>query len=728
MADDKELLIRIRADIRQSLAELKRVSEEINKTGTTSAKSAGQVKKLGNEMAGLKSIATTIFTAATVRALVSNIVEYERLSAVMKTLTGDSRVAAAEMDKLKEFAATTPFDLKAVIEAFARLQSVGLDPSTESLRSYGNTAAAMGRDLMQFVEAVADATTGEFERLKDFGIKASAEGNKVRFTFRGVTTEVSKDAREIETYLRGIGDTDFSTGMSEQMDTLGGEFRKLKGELFTLSAEIGKAGLSEFLKDVARQAINASKWVIKFNEALDFLEERLGTRIMDPRQLSEDALGARIELLKDQIAAKERSIEFAPGGELNGEMPRMRESLQELQLRLAELEQERNERRNTPALERPAGGDGGGPTQEQEAARKAAERAAKTREDAVRSLEFEAQTYGLTREAIALYRLELDGASQAQMDRARTALESISADEDFEAAVRASEEAVRAENEAYHDWLDTLKGEAQQVYDSTRTKQEKLTAAVERYRLMLNQGVIDQQTFDRAVAKAQGDFDKFEADGTDAFEALTDAVHGWGKEFNDTLTDMVMTGKFQFGDLVDSMIRDLLRLSLYKGVTEPLFDIFKSFLPAVNTGVAAASGGYISGPGTATSDSIPARLSNGEYVVRASAVRAYGASFLEAINQMRLPRFAHVPNLSITRPGHRFAEGGLAEPLGAGGGIGSLKVQIDNKGTQIRATEAQASFDPDGLVVRIVTEDVRRGGPMSGVLERTFGLRRKGGF
>lgn len=45
-----------------------------------------------------------------------------------------------------------------------------------------------------------------------------------------------------------------------------------------------------------------------------------------------------------------------------------------------------------------------------------------------------------------------------------------------------------------------------------------------------------------------------------------------------------------------------------------------------------ASGGVVTGPGTSTSDSIPARLSHGEYVVNARAVSLLGVSFLDAIN------------------------------------------------------------------------------------------------
>lgn len=51
-----------------------------------------------------------------------------------------------------------------------------------------------------------------------------------------------------------------------------------------------------------------------------------------------------------------------------------------------------------------------------------------------------------------------------------------------------------------------------------------------------------------------------------------------------------------------------------------------------------ATGGYITGPGTGTSDSIPAWLSNGEYVMRAAAVRKYGVSFMHRINQNRFAK------------------------------------------------------------------------------------------
>ena len=56
--------------------------------------------------------------------------------------------------------------------------------------------------------------------------------------------------------------------------------------------------------------------------------------------------------------------------------------------------------------------------------------------------------------------------------------------------------------------------------------------------------------------------------------------------------------------------------------------------------VKAATGGAIYGAGTATSDSIPAMLSNGEYVIKAAAVKRLGVPFLDALNQGKTPGYS----------------------------------------------------------------------------------------
>jgi len=81
------------------------------------------------------------------------------------------------------------------------------------------------------------------------------------------------------------------------------------------------------------------------------------------------------------------------------------------------------------------------------------------------------------------------------------------------------------------------------------------------------------------------------------------------------------------------------------------------FLPAI---LQKASGGYISGPGTGTSDSIPAMLSNGEFVINAKSASSFGYGNLEQINKMAAGGLATKFNIPSYSTGGRikYADGG----------------------------------------------------------------------
>lgn len=201
---------------------------------------------------GLKIAIAGIGLGALLGKAISVSREFEILRASLKTVTGSAEAGAAAFQQIQEFAATTPFSLQQATEAYIRLKSLGLDPTKEAMTSFGNTAAAMGKDLIQFVEAIADATTGEFERLKEFGIKARSEGENVAFTFQGVTTTVKKNADEIEAYLRGIGDLQFAGAMAERAQTLDGALSNLSDSTAVLFDKMGQGGLAGGVSAVAR--------------------------------------------------------------------------------------------------------------------------------------------------------------------------------------------------------------------------------------------------------------------------------------------------------------------------------------------------------------------------------------------------------------------------------------------------------------------------------------------
>lgn len=173
---------------------------------------------------------------------------FDKLNAGLITATGSAEGAAAAFDSLQKFAKETPYGLEQSVGAFIKLTNLGLKPSEAALTSYGNTAAAMGKDLDQMIEAVADATTGEFERLKEFGIKASQENGKVSLTFKGQTTTIRNNAKEIEKYLLDLGNVDFAGAMENRMKTLDGSIANLEDTIDGLFLKVSQSGIGDAIK------------------------------------------------------------------------------------------------------------------------------------------------------------------------------------------------------------------------------------------------------------------------------------------------------------------------------------------------------------------------------------------------------------------------------------------------------------------------------------------------
>ncbi len=257
MTDTARLQIRVESD---SVDTANRRLDGLTNKGK-SAESAtdglmGAFKRLAGPVAGVVS------ATAALDKLVDVTREFDRLNAGLITATGSSENAAAAFEALQQFAAKTPYDLAQAVDGFNKLVNLGLTPSEKALMSYGNTASAMGKDLNQMIEAVADASTGEFERLKEFGIKASSEGDRVKFTFQGITTEVGKNAAEIEQYLMALGENQFAGAMAARMDSLDGALANLGDTWDALFLTVSKSGVGDAIESGVRTATDVLQELI----------------------------------------------------------------------------------------------------------------------------------------------------------------------------------------------------------------------------------------------------------------------------------------------------------------------------------------------------------------------------------------------------------------------------------------------------------------------------------
>ena len=165
-----------------------------------------------------------------------------------------------------------------------------------------------------------------------------------------------------------------------------------------------------------------------------------------------------------------------------------------------------------------------------------------------------------------------------------------------------------------------------------------------------------------------------------AFDSLTDEQQDAVRAAVDNNMALSM-----FGPLFSQSSEDL-RISIENLTTAINNQLADLGLPELQTG------GRISGPGTGTSDSILARVSNGEYVIRASSVRRYGLDFLDALNEGRLPR---------------FQEGGPVERLRrTAGSLGLNSVDQANFNSLISAIEVvQAELEAERDIARMGIEN-----------------------
>lgn len=250
-----QISLKITADpsgVEQGIGRAKRSLADFKSSGEQSLGGIGQAASL--LQGKLAVIGGGLSVGLAVGQLVQVQREFDALNSSLVTVAGGSAAAAKEMDWLKQFAKDTPFGLAQATSGFVKMKALGLDPTRAALTSFGNTAAAMGKDLNQMIEAVADASTGEFERLKAFGIKAKKEGDQVKLTFQGVTTSVGNNAAEITKYLEGLGNIQFAGAMEVRAKTLDGAIASLGDTWDELFRTVSSQGVGDVILDSVRAA------------------------------------------------------------------------------------------------------------------------------------------------------------------------------------------------------------------------------------------------------------------------------------------------------------------------------------------------------------------------------------------------------------------------------------------------------------------------------------------
>jgi hypothetical protein len=222
---------------------------------TSAGSLKGMERAAGAVNSALRAAGAALLAFGTQRAvsgIIDATLQMEQFRTQLTTYLGDQRLANAEIKRLSDLAKSLPQDVNELTAAFVIFQRTGVDTSTESMKAFANIAAANGKSVTQFAEAVADAVTGEFERLKEFGIKVTTENGKYTAKIGDQQVAVANSSKQLVDQLRALGEEGGRFG-SVTVGPLTQALSNLRGAVFEATTALGESGFAMALSDVAKR-------------------------------------------------------------------------------------------------------------------------------------------------------------------------------------------------------------------------------------------------------------------------------------------------------------------------------------------------------------------------------------------------------------------------------------------------------------------------------------------
>lgn len=257
MASVGTVVIEVDANTAKLIDGVKKSQKQLSKLQKTANKAKSDLANFAKAAISIYAIAKAFEAAKNMAvSFVETSAKFEQFETTLTSITGSSKKAEESMKWITDFTSQTPFQLDQVTSAFVKMKAYGIDPTNGTLKTLGDTASAMGKGINQAVEAMADAITGENERLKEFGIKAKKSGEEITYAWsdssgqaREIVIENNKDI--IESTLNAIFNEKYVGAMDAQSKTWNGIISNMKDEWTVFQKSVMDEGLFTYLKAMA---------------------------------------------------------------------------------------------------------------------------------------------------------------------------------------------------------------------------------------------------------------------------------------------------------------------------------------------------------------------------------------------------------------------------------------------------------------------------------------------
>ena len=210
----------------------------LNKITVAGKKAADVLGSAFKVLGGLGAGAALTGIYALSRGALDNVKAFEDLSAKISGVTGDLQSAEKVFWELNGLEDETTISTQKLADSLLYLNKYGISVTSKDIKDLSALSLGLNKDLETVSSAIGKATQGRYNELKNLGFAVQDEGNKLSVTFKGVTTEIGKDAESIKNYLSSIGESKFSDVLNNKLNTTEAALGRFKNAWGTLQTEI----------------------------------------------------------------------------------------------------------------------------------------------------------------------------------------------------------------------------------------------------------------------------------------------------------------------------------------------------------------------------------------------------------------------------------------------------------------------------------------------------------
>lgn len=306
MAKIDDLVIQIKADTKQLQTQLNQIEGKLKVTGRAGnmafgAAGAGMAAGMAKAKVGAVALAASLFAIGKGISTIAQVgMGFEDLKDSLDQVFGSVQKGDEALNKIFEFAQTTPFQIETATKAFIALKSAGIEPNMKMLQTFADTASVSVDQLGTFealIRLVQRSAAGgmgleELNMISDRGINVTGmlqerlKKNRDELSVYGKTAE---GAAEMVRILVEELDQDFGGAMAAKMDNLSTKTSNMVIAFKQLGDEVFKTKLGDTLKTLTDRLTGFANAAAR------------AVRVASGRATEEDVL-TEMAMLESQIA------------------------------------------------------------------------------------------------------------------------------------------------------------------------------------------------------------------------------------------------------------------------------------------------------------------------------------------------------------------------------------------------------------------------------------------